>query len=461
MELRDHLRTVAKRWKTLVMMLLLGVVVAAAASATAPIRYESTVQLFVSVRSQGDASDLLQGGSFSAQRVKSYANIASSPRVTGPVVSELDLDASPQALAKRIRVDVPVDTVLINISVTDALPGDAAAIADAVARQFTRVVESLERPADAPTSPVKVTVTRPAEIAGGPVSPRPVLNVLLGALFGCLLGVVAAVLRGMLDTRINDAEGLEKVGGAPVLGSIVLDAEAARINSDGLKHTAQGEAYRQLRTNLQFVDVGGHPNPIVVTSPLAGEGKSTTAAKLSLAFAGAGSSVCLVDGDFRRPSVAERFQLTQEAGLTSVLIGKMTLDQAIQTGPSGLKVITSGSRPPNPSELLASQPMRDLLAELVKRFEIVIIDAPPLLPVTDAAVMSAHAGGALLVVKANGTTREQTAKAAEVLSAVDARLLGSVLNMTRGRDSASYRYSYIEPKPVSGRRGWRGAARAT
>ncbi len=447
MELRDYIRTLTKRWKFIALLTVLGIAAASAATALMTPTYKATTQLFVSVQSDGStASELQQAGTFSAQRVKSYADIASSPRVTAPVVEQLNLDESADELSARIEAEAPLDTVLINLSVTDTSPDRAAQIANAAGSQFTNVVEELERPRGERISPVKLSVTQQAQPPSDAESPRPGINVALGLLVGLALGVGAAVLRETLDTSAKGSDDVETASGASVLGTVVYDSTAEKqpLLTGVDPHSVRAEAYRQLRTNLQFIDVDDHPTCLVITSSIPGEGKSTTAANLALAIAQGGSRVALVDADMRRPSVAKNFELVGEVGLTSVLIGKAGIDDVVQPASDGLDVITSGPIPPNPSELLGTQHMHELLKELAARYDRVIIDTPPLLPVTDAAVLARLADGAVLVVRANKTSREQVTRAADGLRSVGAKLLGCVLSMapSKGRDAYTYGYAY-------------------
>ena len=256
-----------------------------------------------------------------------------------------------------------------------------------------------------------------------------------------------AVLRDSLDTSIKRVEDLQKITGAGTLGMIAFDHDAQKSPLvTAIDPTSQrSESFRTLRTNLQFVDIDHPPRTVVITSAVAGEGKSTTACNLAITLAQAGIRVALVESDLRRPKIAEYLGVEGSVGLTSVLIGRASLDDALQTwGRSGLAVLASGPIPPNPSELLGSGHMVALLRQLQQRFDVVIIDAPPLLPVTDAAVLSRICDGAVIVVRYGRTKREQLERTAKALSTVDARILGTVMNMapTKGPDAYAYGYGY-------------------
>jgi polysaccharide biosynthesis transport protein len=216
-------------------------------------------------------------------------------------------------------------------------------------------------------------------------------------------------------------------------------------------HSPRAEAFRTLRTNLQFVDAANHPRSIVFTSSLPGEGKTTTAANLAITMAAGGSRVCVVEGDLRRPRLLEYMGLDGSVGLTNVLIGQTDVTDALQQfSDGGLYVLGAGPIPPNPSELLGSTAMEKTLRELESRFDVVIIDTPPLLPVTDAAVLSTIVGGTVLVVGAGRVDRQNLTRSLQSLDAVKGRVLGLVVNMvpTKGADAYSYyREGYAPESP--------------
>jgi capsular exopolysaccharide synthesis family protein len=276
------------------------------------------------------------------------------------------------------------------------------------------------------------------------VAPRPVRNYAIALLIGLAAGAAAAVLRETLDTTIRTAQALGDLTSRPLLGTIPFDAGARDhpLLVSEQRHSTRAEAFRQLRTNLQFVDVDRGAQSIVVTSSVPDEGKSATAANLAIVFANAGGRVLLVEADMRRPRVAEYLGLEGAVGLSNVLAGQADVDDVLQRwGPLDLWVLASGALPPNPSELLASQALVDLLDKMRSRFDTIIIDTPPLLPVTDAAVAAVRADGALVVVRCGKTSRAQVRTATQALAAVDARVLGFVFNMAKStKDTGGYYY---------------------
>ncbi|MGW1024970.1 polysaccharide biosynthesis tyrosine autokinase [Streptomyces sp. NPDC002577] len=483
MDFRGFLKVLARRWPTVVVCLLLGI--GAGQAATQLIRpvYEARTQLFVATRTGVDTAELNQGQSFSQARVQSYAAIVATRQVTEPVLRELGLRTTPEMLASKISAEVPLNTVLINITVRDTSPSRAARIANAVAERFSAVVERLETPkrvtepaprASGPAgdgvaapaavppaeaiSPVSLGVTQPAGAPTVPVSPRPLLNLVAGILGGLLLGAGFVALRETLDTTLKSSEALSELTSLPVLGSIPFDKDASRqpLATGAAKHTTRAEAFRKLRTNLQFAQVDDRPRVIVVTSPVPGEGKTNTAANLALSLAEAGIKTCLVDADLRRPCMARTFGLVQNAGLTTVLIGQANIEDVIQQAGNSLSVLTSGAVPPNPTELLSSDRMGEVLRELAARYEAVIVDTAPLLPVADTIGLAPLAQGALLVVRASKTSRDQIRTAAASLSQVGVRTLGSVFSMAPLSKGKGYGYGYGSygelPSPRPGKR---------
>jgi capsular exopolysaccharide synthesis family protein len=447
-DLHDYFSVLRKRWRIVCLTTLLCVSGAGLLTlVTAPV-YEAQAQLFVSAASSADANELLQGSSFTQQRVKSYADIVTSPQVLDPVIKDLDLGTTSAELAGRVTADVPLDTVLINVIVRDGSAERAAAIASAIASGFSKTVVQLERPRANGPALVKVSVVRTPAVPTTPVAPSPIRNTVLGLLLGLAAGFGLALVRDLLDKSVKGERDLRAFTDAPVLGSIGFDPEVPGrpliVQAD--PHSPRAEAFRQLRTNLRFIDAAKHPRSIVVTSSVAGEGKSSTAANLAITLAAAGSRTLLVEADLRQPQVAEYMGMEGAVGLTSVLVGLADLDDVLQPWGSGreLDVLACGMIPPNPSELLGSQAMVDLLRQLEARYDHVIVDSPPLLPVTDAAVLSTLTGGAVMVVGAGRVNRDQVEKALEALAKVEAHVLGVVMNRLpiKGPDAYAYAYSY-------------------
>ena len=419
--------------------------------------YASSARLFVAT-SDADASQAYQGGLFATQRVASYADLVPKSRqLADDVVEALGGDADAGDLQEQITAQVVPDTVNLEITATDPDPVRARDIAQAYAEALSDMVSNLETPDGQTDALIRAQIVDNAGVPDAPVSPNPKRNIGLGVLVGLLLGVGLAVLRELLDNSVSTSEDISQITTAPVLGQITIDPQAVRqppqVALAGTTHWA--EAFRVLRTNMQYIEVDHDQKVFAVTSSLPSEGKTTTAINLALTLALTNQRVALVECDLRRPLIASRLGIDGDVGTTSVLIGKVPLHDAIQDVDGGLAVLACGPIPPNPSELLQSKAMDNLLAQLRADYDIVLLDAPPLLPVTDAALLAAQTDGALVVVRHGKTTRDQLGHAFERLDAVDAKSLGVVLNMVpakRAGGAYTYQYDYASsPEHKSGR----------
>ena len=446
MDLRDYLDILRARWRLIVVTTLLGVMAAAVASMLATPLYQSCTTRYVSANdSQLTVGTAYTASLFTQQQVKSYVEIVKSTSVMQAVAEDLNIPLTPGQVAGKIDVNNPLDTVNLEICATDPNPEQAQRIASTTADQFATFASSLEQPLEDGSALVSVQLLESANLPTTPVSPRTTINIALGFLVGLAIGVGAAVLLETLDTRIKSIEALARHFDQPLLGVIGFDPEAAKkpLIVQASPQSKRSESFRQVRTNLQFVDIDHRPRSIVVTSSIPREGKSTTAINLAITIAQTGQPVFLIEGDLRRPKVSEYMGIEGSAGLTDVLVGRVTIDEVMQPwGATGnLWVLPAGPLPPNPSELLGSQSMADLIHHLEKRATL-IIDAPPLLPVTDAAVLSQLAGGAIIVIRTGKTRREQLRTAESSIVGVGGKILGLVMNMAPAKGPDSHRYGY-------------------
>jgi polysaccharide biosynthesis transport protein len=441
-ELVDYLRILRKRWLIIIVLTLFGISASASATILMTPQYRATTQVFVYVPTTGTVGELAQGGSFAQNQVRSYAEAVSTPRVLDDVVTRLGLGETAEQLGESVTAQAPLNTVNIEIAVVRESPTEAADIANATTSSFRAVISDITQ------GQVSVSVLRQASVPATPISPNVPLNLALGLLSGLAIGIGIAVLREVLDTRIHGQRDVEAVNTAPIIGGIAFDPNAIKrpliVQED--PHSPRAEAFRTLRTNLQFLDIEPGARSFVVTSAVPNEGKTTTAANLAIALADSGARVVIVDADLRRPKLATYLGIEGAVGLTDVLIRQAQLDDVLQSwGRRGLTVLPSGTVPPNPSELLGSRAMQSLVRALEQKFDVVLIDTPPLLPVTDAAVVSKTTKGTLLITAAGRTHRGELRAAIEALENVDAHISGIVLTMlpTKGPDAYGYgRYGY-------------------
>lgn len=445
MELRDYLRVLRRNWILIVSLALVGLLGGAAASLLVRPTYTADTQLFVAINNSGTVQELQQGNTFSQARVQSYTKTVGTPVVLQPVIDTLGLSMTASELAAKVKASSDLNTVLITISATDESPVQAAAIAQAVGDSLVKAVDTLERSDKASSSPVKLSIVTPAVAPREASSPNTRGNLALGLLAGIALGAGTTLIRTSLDNKIRGEEDVRRITDAPLLGGIAFDRDAIKkpLITQAQNQSPRAESFRRLRTNMQFANLGEKSGAVMVTSSLPGEGKSTTATNLAIALAQAGQSVVLVDADLRRPMIAEYLGLEGSAGLTTALIGNADTQDLLQPwGDDHLYVLTSGRIPPNPSELLGSDAMFRLIRRLESTFDAVIIDAPPLLPVTDAAVLSQHLGGVVLVVGSRTVKQSDVEKSLGALELVGAKLLGIVINMLPSKGPDAYAYSY-------------------
>ncbi len=446
MTVRDYAQLLRRRWLLIALVTLLCGGLAAALSLSTRKEYASSVSLFVSAsQSPTNVGSIVAVEQLTPERVASYADLASSTNIAAAVVRRLGLNESPASLASRVSATVPTNTVVIDLTVTDPSESLVPRIANAVGEQLSATVAHLEAPLSGQPSPIKMSVAQSATIPGGPTTPKTTRNILFGLIVGLALGAGLSILLEVLDTRIKDLDTLTDRVGLTPLGLMPFDrgAKARPLVVRDAPQSVRAEAFRQLRTNLQFLGVEQAPRSILVTSTLPAEGKSTTAGNLAIALAQAREPVTVIDADFRHPQLSQYLGIDGAVGLSEVLIGRVTLAEALQPwGEDGmLTVLPSGAKPPNPSELLGSRAMSRVVEELRGK-GMLIIDSPPVLPFTDATVLAKVTDTTLLVVRANSTRMDKLQRALQALRTVDAQLAGVVLNMvsSKGPDIDYYGY---------------------
>jgi capsular exopolysaccharide synthesis family protein len=443
--LQDFVKLLRARWVTVCLTTVIALLGAVVATLLTTPLYQASTRLFVSTAAGVSLSDVYQGNRLSQERVTSYTELLMGETLAQRTVDKLGLDTSAKELQANVKASAKPDTVLIDVSVLDRSPVRARDIANTLADEFVGMVRELETPENGAKPDARVIVEQRASIPEYPAVPKSARNIAVGLALGLLAGIGLAILRDRLDNTVKERETLEEITGAGVVGSIPLDKERrkhAAISFD-TDNSAIAEAFRKLRTNLQFLAVDNPPRVIVITSSTPSEGKSTTAINIALALAEAEHNVVLVDGDMRRPSLHKYLDLVGPVGFSTVLAGGASLDEALQkTRFNGLTVLTAGTVPPNPSELLGSLAAKKLLTVLRAQFDYVIVDSSPLLAVTDAAILAANSDGVLMMARFGQTKRDQLAHAIGNLEDVGASVLGAVFTLTPTRGSSSYSYSY-------------------
>ena len=448
-------------------LLIIGIIVGAAAgfgyASLQPKVYAASSSGYVTVGESGTV-DVLSGSTAAKERARSYAAIVSSEAVAQKIKQNTpELSLSTGQIRSSLTATAGENAALITVSAQASSPKNAQLLANSALQATADYIKEIEQnpgnaqalvngdsnaaatpPANSNT--VRVIPLNNASVNPPLVSPNYQQNTLIGAVIGLVVVYTAIFLRRALDQRIRTRDDATKATGASILGVLPVSEDLNEeniVNGDTDDHIAQ-ESIRQLRTNLRFVNVDTPPRSFIVTSAVPGEGKSTVSLSLARSLADAGSPVILIDADLRRPTVAKKLKLDAKVGLTQVLAGQVEIANAVhQLGDSNLFVLPAGRIPPNPSELLGSDKMRQLIKELSEEF-IVVVDVPPLLPVTDASLLSHSVDGVILVGSIGRSHREQMTEASSILKKVNANLFGLVLNRAprKGLGNSYYGFGY-------------------
>jgi len=467
MPLREFFAIVRRRWMSIAALTIVCLIGAGVLSYTATPQYRTSAQVYFTLPYGNSAGDLSQGSTYTQSQVLTYAQMAKMPIVLDPVSKEVGHGLSSAAIGGKVSASVTPDTVIVKITASDASPALAAKIANSVAKHLGNAARDLAPKTSSDRASVDARTVGAASVPHYPFSPQKTRNFALALLGGLFLGVALAVLRELLDNRIKSRVDVEAITEAPVLGEIQADRNVARQHVVLRDHPGgvQAEAFRRVQTNLAFLAVDRKPLAAVITSALAKEGKSSIAVNLAIASAEAGARTLLIDADLRSPSIAGYMGLEGEVGLANVLVGQADFEEVVQTYDPDipLDVLTSGPTPPNTGRLIGSDAMTALLIDLFGRYEVLLIDCAPLLPVTDAAVLAREVSGAIVITRVpgarrmhpfarrqGGASRHQFAEAVGSLEQLDADVLGVVLNGLRARDNAYYGYGH----PVPPRRRW-------
>lgn len=440
MELRGYLDALRLRWLLVAVLTVLGAVLGGAAYLLTPPVYASTVTFYVSVP-PGDTGSAT-ATQYAQSKVNSYVALVSSEEAARRVIADQHLAESPAAVASSVSASAQLNSLLLTATVRDGSSARSLAVARGLADTFGPLVDSLDNSGRQSAS-IAISVVSGPTLASRPVSPDLKRYLALGLLAGLVLGALLAVLRDLLDVTVRSADDAAEVVGAPTLAAVDDDPDAR----------GRAESIRQLRTNLAFLRAPRRPTEgaevVVVTSAVGGEGKTTTAVDLARSLVEAGERVLLVEADLRRPTLVPALGLEPGPGLAEVLAGQADLDAAVRVpSADGPAVLPAGTVPPNPAELLGSARMAEVVATLRGRYDTVLLDAPPLLPVTDAAVCSAVADGVLLVVRWGRTCRDEVREAVGMLDRIDASVLGSVLNGRRLTRAERRRYASYPVDPA-------------
>lgn len=460
--MNEYLTALRKRWLVIVLLAVVGAGIGYYQAQTATPLYRASSEMYVSLARGDTTGELVQGSTYTRSLVESFVQLATTPKVLDPVVDDLGLTISSHALAGAVSATSPLNTVIIQVTAVSKNPDRAAAIANSVAAHLSETVVDLSPTSESGAATVKMNVVAPATAPTAPFSPNKKMKVATGLVGGLAIGVVIALLVARLDTRVRTVKDLPTEPERALLGTIPQDKAIRKHGARAIMvfpHAPLAESYRRVRTNLQFLNVSKPVTVVVISSAVPNEGKSLTSINLALTMAEQGKRVLLVDADLRRSSIAMECGLEGSAGLSTVLVGEATMDEVVQPwGAPNLDVITAGATPPNPGHLVESEAMTRFIAAARAEYDFVVVDAPPMLAVTDAAVLGRQTDGVIVVAGSSKVRRHELRDALASLDAIEVTCLGIVLNKVRtGRgDSYSYSYTYSTRNKRSRRRRRRG-----
>jgi capsular exopolysaccharide synthesis family protein len=458
---QGHFRAFRRHWWIILASAACALGIGVVVTALTPATYVSTVTFFATTPSS-EIAGAFQGDQFGQRRVDSYVKLFHSELLAQKIIDDTRLDMPVSEVMSELSAVADPNTVVLVGSVTDTSGARSLAIAQSAATQFVALVTSVETPAGSAAPTVNLQVTTGPTLNPDPILPRSALNYVMALLAGIAAGMILCLVRDRFDLSVRSADALHELTELPVVGVIPHESSARNrpVAADpSTRESVLTECFRQLRGTLgaRYVEsVGVHARQevrgvgdpgivLAVTSCVAEEGRTTTAANLAVSFAAAGRQVLLIDGDLRRPAIRGYFGLAASAGLDDVLRGHVSAEHAIHPHVRrNLSVLPGGSPISDPGELVGGRHCADLLAALRHRFDLIVVDTPALLAAADGAVVASLAEATVLVVRYGRTTRPQIMRGIDVLTGVNAHVYGSVLNMcpVKGVDGYGFQYNH-------------------
>lgn len=418
-ELRDLFQLVRARWLAVLVATLLGGAIAGTANLFMPVTFSASARVFIATPAWNDstASDsptarqklTSYGDEFSQMRIPSYQRVAVTPTVLGPVIDELRLDTTPAELAEQVTVRAVPDTVMLDVEVRDSSGAFAADIANVLADELIVTIKELEQPAFNAVSPVQPVLVSPALVPTRPVAPQVLVNIGVGIAFGFVLGLTYAGVRAQRNALAAVSED------GPLLGAVSLDEVSETGEVDEI-----GSDTRFLRVSLMSALHESASCTVLLTAPRSSELVSDTAVQLAKAVAESGATAVLLVADFSWNDAAS------SAGVRDVLAGAMTLDDVIDLSHSGgFAVVPAGLAPANTTSAVTSRAMRNVIKELERRFDCVLVVGSAVLESTDAIDLATTAGAYALVCPPRVTTAD-VEQSENLLGLAGSRYLGRI-----------------------------------
>lgn len=443
MDLDTSIRIARRWWWLVVTAALLGGGATYLVSTRIAPSYEARTTLLV-VQRQAEGAVQLNDIQTAERLANTFVRLVALRPVLDRSIEEGNLPFDAEELAKRIDVTNPRGTQLLVVTARASDPDLAARVSGTVARAF---ISSNE--AALTSRPGQVSVVEEPLSPNRPVSPHLLVNAALGAIMLAFVAMVIAIVVEHFDDTVKSRDAAVEQIGIPILARIEqfgrLHSPREQLQAANRPRSTIAEAYRTARTNLSYaIDLGRDRRLLLVTSPGPGEGKTTTVANLAVVFGLAGHRVCVVDTDLRRPTLHQIFGVDNSKGLTTMLQARQPQFDAtlVRSLYANVTLLPSGPLPPNPSELLGSTRMQEILEGLRERFDIVLMDSPPALVVTDASVLGMLADGLAIVIRAGKTRMGELRATIGELAQTGRPIAGLILNRVNARDSGYYYYQY-------------------
>ncbi|KQR23427.1 polysaccharide biosynthesis tyrosine autokinase [Microbacterium sp. Leaf151] len=418
-------RALKKWWWTLLAFAALGAAAGFAASLVLPASYTSTAQLVIAYNApaQANSSDLVQANNFAVQKAFAYTEVARSPRVLEQVIESEGLGITVEAAARQLSVEAPINTPILALSAEAPTAQQATQLASAFVTAFSETVQSIETPIGGTTSPVRIETLQEPTVPIDPTSPNTLTNLALGFAVGFALALLWIAVAAARDRRVHGAASVGD-GGPRVLGSIPASGRADLTEVADSPQSAASEAYRTVAAVL-----GHMPNTrldvVAIVPATPRDGASALSTNLALAMREFGVRVALVDANLRSGTISSSLSL-DGPGLAGVLAGTATVAEALRTV-SGIDVLPVGETSQNPAELMSGSGFAGVVKTLSEAYDMVVLDAAPSLPLSDAIFSCSVAGSTVLAVSAGRATSAQLGAAADGLRAVGVDPVGVVV----------------------------------
>lgn len=458
MTIADLLQIVRKHLASAIISFVVVFAAVAAVTFIMPPKYTATAEVFATYAGQSGetqtTNDMSSGANYLNTQIKTYPELVKTEAVLQPVIKDLGLDMTTTDLADVVTATNPTNTFMVDISAEVGDPQQAADIANSVAKNLADQISSdlYNNSSSSNGSPIKLTVVQKAQTPTSQSSPNIPLYLAVGLIFGIIVGVGVALLRDILNTKVDSTDDVRELTHASSLGTVpqatILDDSRPVVVAQPAG--SEAEEFRRIRTNLSFLTTTatqGHGRLLIITSTDPSEGKTTVSSNVAVALAEEGKSVLLIDADLRHPSVAHKLGIEGHVGLSHVLSRQASPADVIQKyWKPNLHIMPAGKRPANASILLNSDLMKEMVEQALTQYDYVIIDTAPLSVASDATVFGRMAGGLVLVTGKGVVEKKELENTATALQAAEVPILGFIFNFADPKKihSKNYYYYYYE-----------------